>query len=78
VIWSGAGENGDAEIRELLSSTAAISNTRRKPAPPELVEGAIPYNENITVDELLGGSHGKEDRKYYSDEEWYKKTDLHV
>jgi hypothetical protein len=29
--------------------------------------GAVLYDENVTVDELLEGSSDEEDRRYYSD-----------
>jgi hypothetical protein len=53
----------DVEIRELLSSDSS-KEVQKQPAPPELTEGAAPYNENITVNQLLNGSFDEEDRRY--------------
>lgn len=40
-----------------------------------LVEGAVPYNENVTVDEFLERSFEEGEGRDYSDKEWFKKTD---
>jgi hypothetical protein len=68
----------DTEIRELLSSNSSDDNreeSQRQSMHADLVNGVTLYSENITVDELFEGSFEEEDRSYYSDEEWYKKTD---
>ncbi len=71
--WAGFGG-----LRDLLSSNSSkeveeIKGEKQK--QPILVEGAAPYNKDMTVYELLDGSYDEADTVAYSDNGWYKKME---
>jgi hypothetical protein len=69
----GQGGRFDAELRGLLSSDSSKEDEeaqQKKEGWQELVEGAAPWNKDLTVDEFPEGSCDEEDEASEDDEEW--------